>query len=330
MKKTKFLVVLMAVVLMLTGVLSGCSGENSENVSSDLTSTDNVSETLSSDNASTESGNANSSEPLRDPNAPKSLKILSIGHSYSLNATEYLWDIAKAAGVEEVKIGVVYYAGCPLNRHWNNIVNDIPDYVYYKNVAGGWVKYPESTMDVAISDEDWDIVTLQQGPSESGIVSTFENLENIISYVKNQLPEARLFWHLTWANQSDYWSERFEEHYNCDQMTMYNAIMQTYATRVMPITDFEKVIPCGTVVQNLRSSYLGDTLTRDGYHLSDGIGCYAAGLTWYAVLAGGNVDMVDWVPKAFPEIKEDLAVIRQSIKDALEEPLMVTEQTKEK
>ncbi len=322
MKKLKISVFLMAVVLMFTGVFAGCNGGENNGVTSSLD------EASAVDTASNESVVSTPKEPKGDPNAPKSLKVLSIGHSYSIDAMQYLWEIANDAGVEEIKLGILYYAGCPLDRHWQYISEDIVGYEYHKNVAGTWVKYKDTSAQTAIEDEKWDIVTLQQGPSESGIESTFGNLENIISYVKNQLPEAKLFWHLTWANQSDYRSQLFETNYGCDQMKMYNAIISTYASRVMPIKDFEAVIPCGTVIQNLRTSYLGDTLTRDGYHLSHSYGCYAAGLTWYAALCNGNVDAITWYPENFPELKSEAVLIRQSVKDAIDDPFVISQQQK--
>ena len=49
-------------------------------------------------------------------------------------------------------------------------------------------------------------------------------------------------------------------------------------------------------------------------------------MTWYAALADGDVDLIDWCPEEYPEISGDLDVIRQSVKDAIKKPLEVTEQ----
>ena len=59
---------------------------------------------------STESTESSSSSTLEDPmseptSIPKSIKILAIGNSFSVDAVEYLWDMLDAAGVEEIVIG---------------------------------------------------------------------------------------------------------------------------------------------------------------------------------------------------------------------------------
>ena len=111
-------------------------------------------------------------------------------------------------------------------------------------------------------------------------------------------------------------------------MTMYNAIVDATKTKVLD-TDlaFKGIIPSGTAIQNLRSSYVGDTVTRDGYHMSNDYGRYTVALTWYAYLTGGDVANVDWVPPSYPELSKNLDVVRDSIKNALEKPFEVTNST---
>ena len=74
--------------------------------------------------------------------------------------------------------------------------------------------------------------------------------------------------------------------------------------------------------------YIGDTITRDTYHLSYSHGRYLAALTWFAALTGGNVDDVTWLPSDYPELADDLPVIRQSVKDAIKTPFAITQQQK--
>jgi hypothetical protein len=81
-------------------------------------------------------------------------------------------------------------------------------------------------------------------------------------------------------------------------------------------------------VQNLRSSYIGDTITTDGIHVNEKHGMYITALTWYATLAGGELEDVTWLPSKYPELADDLPVIRQSVKDAIKQPLAITQQAK--
>ena len=82
-------------------------------------------------------------EELKDdtplPNgAPKNLKILAIGNSFSTDAMQYLYGIAKDAGVETVVLGNLYYGGCSLQQHLTFGTKNSPSYTYYKNNSGSW------------------------------------------------------------------------------------------------------------------------------------------------------------------------------------------------
>ena len=86
--------------------------------------------------------------------------------------------------------------------------------------------------------------------------------------------------------------------------------------------DIDFVIPAGTAIQNARTSLLGDTLTRDGYHLSYDVGRYIAGITWVEALTGKAVTDLTYCPAG---ISEDLmAVSVESAKNAGATPYAVT------
>jgi hypothetical protein len=104
---------------------------------------------------------------------------------------------------------------------------------------------------------------------------------------------------------------------------MYDAIINVAQSFVLYNEDISGLIPSGTAIQNLRSSYVGDTVTRDGYHLSYAHGRYTAALTWYAYLTGGDVDGITWTPAQNP-VSDDLAPIKEAVKNALAQPFAVT------
>jgi hypothetical protein len=45
-------------------------------------------------------------------------------------------------------------------------------------------------------------------------------------------------------------------------------------------------------------------------------------------IAGGDLEAVTWLPSKYPELADDLPVIRQSVKDAMKEPFVITQQAK--
>ncbi len=264
---------------------------------------------------------------------PESLKILAIGNSFSQDATQFLWQIARNAGIKEVVIGNAYRGGCTLEMHWTSVAASGTEYSYEKNSAGAKVSTPGQTLESILKDEDWDIITLQQGSGSSGMQDTYEPyLTNLIDWVNENKtnPDAKLYWHMTWAYQSDFSSSAFRKNYNSDQMTMYNAILSAKDEKVLAHDEFAGVIPSGTTVQNLRTSFLGDTITRDGYHMGWVLGRYAVGLTWFHALTGLPIDNISVVPdfkdSADSTIFNEMhrKVINEAVKNAVKTPDAVT------
>ena len=61
------------------------------------------------------------------------MKILTIGNSFSVDSMEYVYQIAKATGIENIELGNLYISGCDLVKHLNNARNNTPSYTYYIN-----------------------------------------------------------------------------------------------------------------------------------------------------------------------------------------------------
>ena len=255
--------------------------------------------------------------------ATKTLKVLAIGNSFSQDAVEYLWSICHDAGVETIVIGHLYIGGCSLDKHYENIQANANAYTYYKNTSGKWRATSNVSISTALADEAWDVITIQQASSYSGESHTYTKLDAILQYLSESVPSAELYWHLTWAYQADSKHSSFPK-YGSDQMTMYNAIVSTYMQVVATHPLIDGIIPCGTAIQNLRTSYVGDILTRDGHHMSYDYGRYTTALTWYAVLTGGSTALVDWVPDNYRSIEADLDAIREAVDNATATPLSVT------
>jgi hypothetical protein len=74
---------------------------------------------------------------------------------------------------------------------------------------------------------------------------------------------------MTWAYANDFTSDNFAA-YGYSQHKMYAAIVNTMQN-ILPAIGSPRVIPSGTAIQLARYR-LGDTLNRDGYHLSRTLG----------------------------------------------------------
>ena len=256
------------------------------------------------------------------------LKVLAIGNSFSVDSMEYLYNIADTLTEENIVLGNMYIGGCTLNMHNTNAKTNAPEYLYYKNTDGEWKEKGGYTLRKGIMDEDWDMIVLQQASGSSGIADTYNSdLTELAAYVKAKAtnPEMRLGWNMTWAYQQDSTHEEFPK-YNNDQSTMYQAIVDTVQAKIAQNSDFDFIIPTGTAIQNARTSYIGDTLTRDGFHLSLGIGRYIAAMTWAKQITGvSSVDAVTWVPSATAVNGTYLEIAKESVKNAYTTPYAVTE-----
>ncbi len=252
-----------------------------------------------------------------------SLRILSIGNSFSIDAQEWLYGIAKDGGIDNVILGNLYIGGCSLQTHSGNADNNSASYTYYKNTTGTWTNTTGQTMLHGITDENWDYITLQQSSGLSGRPTTYDNyLENLIEYVNdNKLnPDAELLWHMTWAYDEAYASTSYYK----SQQTMYDSIISTVQEKIVPNDAFSFILPSGTAVQNGRTSYIGDKFNRDGYHLDYTYGRYLAGLTWFHKITGLPIDDIDYIPNGSFSA-EYLEILKESAKNAVAKPFEVTQ-----
>ncbi len=230
--------------------------------------------------------------------AVKSIKLLAIGNSFSDNALKYLPILAKELGIEEIIVGKLYVGGCVIDGHWSRAQSGADYERFDLNLGDGWVRQSTKTLKYALTLYDWDIITMQQGSPVSGVPSSLGNLQNLIDFVNANKtnPNAKLYWHMTWAYS------QFTEHsgfanYNKDQMTMYNAIVDTVKTCILTNDCFSGVIPAGTAVQNYRGNDInnsvieGEYITTDGYHLRNYSEILVA-MTWLRTLTGLSLDGV--------------------------------------
>ncbi len=255
------------------------------------------------------------------------LKILAIGNSFSSDATNYLYDIAVAEGMTDVVIGNLFIGGCTLETHVNNISTNAKAYTYYKNDSGEWKTKSNCTLLYALQEEEWDIITMQQASDGSGLVDTYKDyVDSLITYVNENKTNqnAKFAWHMTWAYQSNSAHPSFPK-YESDQSIMYQGIVNAVQTVIQPIKEISFIMPVGTAVQNARTSYFGDTLTRDGYHLND-MGRVIAAYTWYATFTDKPLKTLNFteVSRTLTLTDSDKAVIIESVNNAIEQPSSIT------
>lgn len=256
-----------------------------------------------------------------------SLKILAIGNSFSEDATEYIPLIARDMGIKNIVVGNMYIGGCTIATHAANAKANKADYKYYKNTSFSMMSVGPSTKNVsletALKDEKWDIITLQHSSVHSGQASKYGNdLEYMLDYVKNLCPEAKIGWHMTWAYETGYDGSSFKTYYSGNEVKMYNMITDCVKKFIVPNEKIDFIIPAGTAIQNARSGWLGDHLTRDGLHLTLDYGRYIVGATWFKAM-GFDLDNLKTMPSRVK--KTVLPFIKDTVNDAFGEMFAVTQ-----
>lgn len=216
------------------------------------------------------------------------IRVLCIGNSFSWDAVEQeLVPLCEQKKVQ-VEIHNLYYGGCSLQQHAQFMLRDTAVYSH-RICTNAQPRVVRDTISLkqALRDGQYDYISFQQASHESGIRSSYEPwLTMLIDTVCAYQPSAKLCWMHTWAYSQDAKHPAFPR-YHSNQQEMYDSIQ---ACLSIPILNHQlHLIPCGKAIQLARTTKLGDTMCRDGYHLNYTYGRYTAACVWYELLSGEDV-----------------------------------------
>ena len=268
------------------------------------------------------------------PSVPTSLKILFIGNSFAVDTMEHVADIAADAGVEEIKLNVLYIGGCSINRHYRNITDDLRIYELFENTGSGWTSTAGKGIQTTVESDEWDVIAIQHGTADGSRYAeeeSYENLPALVQEIKAIAPEhTKIVFNMTWVGDANSHEEMIA--FGNNQQAYYRAVASLTEQTVVPIEGIDIVCPTGTAIQNTRAMKLGVPLTRDKYHLSLALGRYVAGLTFFGAVTGADISDVAWMPTVTDEygnthsVTDDQRVAAiNAAKAALETPFAVTE-----
>ena len=103
---------LLSIILIIMAVLTACNtggGAVTDSPTSQSSPQGTTSPEKTTATATETSKQTEAQTEAPEPTAPKSLKILAIGNSFSTDSMQYLNQIAKCAGVETIVLGNLYY-----------------------------------------------------------------------------------------------------------------------------------------------------------------------------------------------------------------------------
>ena len=238
------------------------------------------------------------------------MKILAIGNSFSQDATRYIREIAKSNG-DKIKVVNLYISGCPLYRHYINILDN--NETYNVQIDGENTNFMTS-IQKALASDNWDVVTLQQSSPESGYFEMYEPYLNLITdTVKLYSPESKIYVHQTWAYNDK--SPKLQKVGFNSHNEMFEKVKDAY-DKMFDYIKADGLIPSGELIKKLTDAGIENT-HRDGHHLSRGVSRYAVGLLWYGLLMGREIDTVPFNDFDEEVTEEEIKIVKKAVKELL-------------
>ena len=286
-------------------------------------------------------------DSVRAKSDAKTVRLLTVGNSFSANATRYLNDLAKARGNVLIHQPIVV-GGASLELHWGRAERHEKD---PQDPAG---LYGKRSLKQELASQPWDFVTIQQASIKSHDVSTYRPFaKQFRDYIKQHAPQAELLIHQTWAYRRD--DPRFsvakpKPGEPATQAEMYRMLTDAYTTiaeelgvRRIPVGDafyladtdpqwsyqpdqtydFQQKEPTKLPNQT-HSLHVGwrltkdkeghQKLTMDGHH-ANSAGEYLGACVWYEVLFGDNAVGNEFIPMGLA--KDDARFLQETAHKAV-------------
>ena len=286
-------------------------------------------------------------DSVRAKSEAKTVRLLTVGNSFSANATHYLNDLAKARGNVLVHQPIVV-GGASLELHWGRAERHEKD---PQDPAG---LYGKRSLKQELASQPWDFVTIQQASIKSHDVATYRPFaKQLRDYIKQHAPQAGLLIHQTWAYRRD--DPRFavakpKAGEPASQAEMYRMLTDAYTTiadelgvqripvgdafyladtdpkwgyQPDPSYDFQQKEPT-TLPNQTHSLHIGwrltkeksgsQKLTMDGHH-ANSAGEYLGACVWYEVLFGDSAVGNEFIPMGLA--KDDARFLQETAHKAV-------------
>lgn len=286
---------------------------------------------------------------------PVTVRLLTIGNSFSQNATKYLDDLAAADGNVLVHQGAVI-GGCTFSQHWARVEmldRDPGDRKALYSTGKG--------LRQMLAAERWDFVTIQQASMVSHNPATHQPWAGkLAALVRELAPSAELLVHQTWAYRCD--DPRFtvpsgrpgepatQEAMHAGLTRAYEATASQVGARLLPVGDAFHAVDSdpkmgfkpGPAVdpaamkhpalpEQTHSLHAGlfwraasngpPRLVMDGHHAGVA-GEYLAACVWYEVMFRASVVSNTFVPpKLDPEFARFLRETAHRVAEARSRPV---------
>lgn len=283
---------------------------------------------------------AQETKPAAEPK--KTVYLLSVGNSFSGNASSFIRQMAEADGNRMIFTNA-YIGGCPLDKHINlarkfeeNPEDPAGNPYPIKDAEGKEIRV---SLKYLLTKEKWQFITIQQSSINSFKEETYRpHAQDLVDYIHKYAPQARILVHETWAYRAD--DSIFKDGFT--DAVMYQKLHANYKAIASEV-GATGILPVGTAFMNalqdpkwqfampkdfsvkavaypekpkqehsLHTGYLWDgkknppVLNYDGHHANTA-GCYLGGAVWYEYFFG-DVRGNSFVPKGME--KQDVEFLQ--------------------
>ena len=258
-------------------------------------------------------------DKIPQPEEDGIMNILMIGNSFCSYYVQELWALGQAAGIE-MRVCNVYYSGCNMSKHYKWWLTGEANYVFHTTTSPERVSVTGRSLEWCLGQYEWDVISVQEGsgvwrvgntsiPPEEAFAKHQAAYDGLIPYLKEQFPNAELYWHQTWAYQVGF--KRDGDSYTVpDKATQDHSyyVQQEYADIICGQYDLKR-IPSGEAWKIIRDNgydqlcarlgrdFYGQTNGGDYYHDGDiGGGQYLNACVWFEVLTGQSCIGIGYEP----------------------------------
>ncbi len=295
----RFLIPFAAIALLFTLLFSGCASSALESayretispaeVSSSFATSTTKKMTTTTKYISTDPVKP-SDTPLPRPEKKENVKnILVIGNSCAYYFMDELEGMASAAGFQ-VNVYNAYYSlasGNQVNAHWDNLTIYKGDsakdsYKFFKTADGVRKQVGRSiTLAAAISYADWDVIVMNESVRprkcdtyEAMYKNTVDDAKRIYDYIKNEHPQAALFWYQGFSYEIGWTASNDESEFmTTEERQKTNHENIKLASRLICQQNDLALLPVGDAWQLARANpSFGQHLTErwtNGNHIED-------------------------------------------------------------
>ncbi len=169
-----------------------------------------------------------------------------------------------------------------METHYYNLIRDFAEYDYEKD---GGDSSGKASINQALCEEKWDVVTLQQASHLSANSETYyPYITELAKTVRRCCPNSKLYIHQTWAYDNG--SEKLKSVGYSSADEMFCDVKKAYAKAAKDI-DADGMIYSGEAM--IQALNRGINVYRDGFHAGLGAGRYLLGLVWYKTFTGKDI-----------------------------------------